>query len=369
MGFMDVGALTTALFNTKNAQEANTRAWEEQKMMNQLRNEQLLISQKARERDKQWQQMTAHQPYMTPDSKRTPLGEQRFQGLMQGVPQELSGFGGEGIVAPNPEYATRQAQAMEYLKQRGGEAREPSIKEIVSMLAPEHAATFIASRESKEAALARQQYEDLLRHQDRKDTLTQRAYDNEQNRQQRKDLNAAILASKQGGGKRAEFKDEMALRKEFHGLEEVKNYVTVQSQGLRARAALTESLKNNSNMPVDQTVITTFNKMLDPSSVVRESEYARTPQDLGLLSKIKGKWDKVQNGGAGLDLNERQALVRMIDNFSNIAETQYNDQVAQYTEIAKKNGFDPAYVIRLGTKKETTTPQTPSGTPRFKIIQ
>lgn len=156
-----------------------------------------------------------------------------------------------------------------------------------------------------------------------------------------------------------EFKDVMALRKEFTSLPEVKDYSMIQAQSLRAKKALEESLKNRSNMPVDQTVITTFNKLLDPTSVVRESEYARTPQDLAMLARIRGKWDKVTKGGAGLDLGERQALVRMIDNFREIADVQYNDQVEQYTEIANRNGFNPADVIRLGHKQSKPAQSAP----------
>lgn len=175
------------------------------------------------------------------------------------------------------------------------------------------------------------------------------------------------------GGKTShtEFKDVMALRKEFSSLPEVKDYSMIQAQSLRAKKALEESLKNRSNMPVDQTVITTFNKLLDPSSVVRESEYARTPQDLSLLSRIRGKWDKVQSGGAGLDLNERQAILRMITNFSAIADEQYNDQVSQYSELAKRNGFNPGDVIRLGHKQKPqagkATPPRTSG--RFTVVE
>lgn len=148
--------------------------------------------------------------------------------------------------------------------------------------------------------------------------------------------------------KRAEFKDIMSLRKEFSSLPEVKDYPTVEAQTKRGVVALESSLKNKSNMPIDQTVITSFNKLLDPSSVVRESEYARTPQDLSALSQIKGKWDKVTKGGAGLTYEERAAMVNMMKNFNNIATEQYRAQVDNYSEIARRNNFDPADIVRLG---------------------
>ena len=53
-----------------------------------------------------------------------------------------------------------------------------------------------------------------------------------------------------------------------------------------------------------QAIITAFNKMLDPTSVVRESEYARSPEGQSLINKAQGMFDRLKQGGAGLSLNE-----------------------------------------------------------------
>lgn len=159
-----------------------------------------------------------------------------------------------------------------------------------------------------------------------------------------------------------DFKNESAMRKEFLTLPEVKDFPTIESNAKRAVKALQSQGK--SNVAVDQTIITVFNKMLDPASVVRESEYARTPQDLSLLSRIKGKWDKIQRGGAGLDSSEREALARMVTNFSDIASQQYNDQVTYYSDLAKRYGYKPENIVRLGGRKAATS-GTPGGGSSF----
>lgn len=157
---------------------------------------------------------------------------------------------------------------------------------------------------------------------------------------------------------------EFNLRKEFISLPEVKDFPTIESNSRRAVAALNAT---GSKLAVDQALITVFNKMIDPTSVVRESEYARTPGDMAVLSRIKGKWGKIQEGGAGLPTEERVALARMIKNFSTIASKQYNDRAGEYRQLAKDYGFDPARVVVRGNgveddQKAEPRPIAPAGT-------
>ena len=49
-----------------------------------------------------------------------------------------------------------------------------------------------------------------------------------------------------------------------------------------------------------QAVLVTFQKILDPSSVVRESEYARSPQGLALMDRLQGMVERYSAGGAGV---------------------------------------------------------------------
>lgn len=162
-----------------------------------------------------------------------------------------------------------------------------------------------------------------------------------------------------------DFRNESAMRKEFLSLPEVKEYPVVEQQSQRALKALSDPNKNK--VAVDQSIITTFNKMLDPSSVVRESEYARTPQDMAFLNRIKGKIDKLSTGGAGLTDDERQAMFRMVTAFKEVADAQYNEQVNYYSDLATRYGYKPENIVRLGGKKAVPATEQPKAAPATSL--
>lgn len=72
--------------------------------------------------------------------------------------------------------------------------------------------------------------------------------------------------------------------------------------------AYTEAINNlNSGKSIgaqSQAIVTAFNKILDPASVVRESEYARTPEGQSLINRMEGYATKLAQGGAGLSASE-----------------------------------------------------------------
>ena len=59
-----------------------------------------------------------------------------------------------------------------------------------------------------------------------------------------------------------------------------------------------------------QAVLVTFQKVLDPTSVVRESEYARSPQGLAIMDRLEGMYEKYKSGGAGVP---RPVLAEMVE--------------------------------------------------------
>ncbi len=75
-----------------------------------------------------------------------------------------------------------------------------------------------------------------------------------------------------------------------------------------------------------QAIITTFNKILDPASVVREGEYDRTAQGQSLINQIEGKIVRLQQGGAGLSVGALQEIVDLgkdlADSYKQYAENQ-----------------------------------------------
>lgn len=53
-----------------------------------------------------------------------------------------------------------------------------------------------------------------------------------------------------------------------------------------------------------QVLLVTFQKVLDPLSVVRESEYMRSAAGQSLMNRVKGAYERLMQGGAGVRLEE-----------------------------------------------------------------
>lgn len=97
---------------------------------------------------------------------------------------------------------------------------------------------------------------------------------------------------------------------------------------------------NKRRAAIDQALITLYNKMLDPDSVVRESEYARTPQNVPVINRIKGRLQQVVEGGAGLTDQDRDEIFTVAQRLFGSAEDRYKDILNTYVSDAQESGFD-----------------------------
>lgn len=135
------------------------------------------------------------------------------------------------------------------------------------------------------------------------------------------------------------------LRKEFLTHPTTKSFLDIQDKYFKMQDAYNNSKNLTSNNTLDQALINTFNKILDPQSVVRESEYARTPEGLALLDRAAGIMGKMQKGGAGLTKGERQSLVAMAKVFYDRSQDVYNQNKALYTDLSTSYGIPVERVI------------------------
>lgn len=65
-----------------------------------------------------------------------------------------------------------------------------------------------------------------------------------------------------------------------------------------------------------QAVLVTFQKVLDPTSVVRESEYARSAAGQALMARIQGAAEQLQKGGAGVPVAELEKFASLAREFT-----------------------------------------------------
>lgn len=132
-----------------------------------------------------------------------------------------------------------------------------------------------------------------------------------------------------------------SLRKEFNDLPEVKEAAEIRRKYEVMQTAFNESKTTNNFVAVDQAIITLFNKMTDPESVVRESEYARTQSDLSMWRRLRAKIEKLEKGGAGLTQEDREAIFKMASKFQEVAQKKYNLRLHEYRGYITSYGLDP----------------------------
>lgn len=143
--------------------------------------------------------------------------------------------------------------------------------------------------------------------------------------------------------KRDRFDRSFKFGKDFENRPEVKDYITVKTNiGIMnelVNSALSDSSKQNL-VGVDQGLISIFNKLTDPASVVRESEYARTPENLPYVNRMIGAIQKLQRGGAGLTNDDRMALLMSAKIIGNERGKQYEISRSRISDLANKNEID-----------------------------
>lgn len=127
----------------------------------------------------------------------------------------------------------------------------------------------------------------------------------------------------------------------------------IQNQMDRLEEAAKEAQKTNSYVAVDQTLIMVFNKMLDERSVVRESEYARTPKDMTIWNRVAGQIDKyMRTGGAGLTNDERNAIYSMSKRFYERYKQNYENLISDTRQKSLLYEVDPNMVITQPKSKK-----------------
>jgi hypothetical protein len=162
------------------------------------------------------------------------------------------------------------------------------------------------------------------------------------------DVSTTVKVNVAGGDKEKppSKKDSITLRKEFNGLPEVKESNMIMPKISSMEKAYSESLKTKNFVAVDQALITLYNKLTDPNSVVRESEYARTAMNIPLLNQIKGKVNKILSGGAGLTTEERNALIKMARLMRDGYKEIRSKRVEEYRSYADDFGFNGKEIIK-----------------------
>ena len=145
------------------------------------------------------------------------------------------------------------------------------------------------------------------------------------------------------------FENTQKLRQNFaqepiyKGFQEVKSAYSQINDGL--------NLKSPAG---DLAAATKFMKILDPGSVVRESELAMAMKATGALDRLQNYAQNVVKG-TKLTPTQREDFRKLSTDFYNSSATQYNSKQNEYVEIAKRYNLNPQDVTSAPIKLENTS--------------
>lgn len=146
------------------------------------------------------------------------------------------------------------------------------------------------------------------------------------------------------------FSNEMDLRKEFQSLPIVKAY-----SALAETKAKMDTLLADPSGASDLGAATMFMKMLDPGSVVRESELTMAMQTTGLLDSVQNYATKLQNGQT-LNPAQRAEFAAVTRRLFDAATQAYAPVEQQYRRLAESYQFSPDRVAVTPVGVDTTVP-------------
>jgi hypothetical protein len=164
----------------------------------------------------------------------------------------------------------------------------------------------------------------------------------------------APIIKKQAQSKQDIFKQEQDIRKDYIATPEVKAFNEMKTSFGQINAGL-----NAKSAAGDLTAATKFMKLLDPGSVVRESELYLAMDATGVLDKATNYYARLSRGEK-LTPSQREDFRNIANQLFKAAENTKLNYDKQYEEIAKNNNLDPSKII-VNYKKTQ-----PSGQPRNK---
>jgi hypothetical protein len=156
-----------------------------------------------------------------------------------------------------------------------------------------------------------------------------------------------LAALKATGGRDPEktFAQEEKIRKEWQGRSKMYGELQGTFNTLKASA-------DSANGPGDIALITGFMKMLDPGSVVRETEFATARDTAGLFTQLQNRLEKAQNGQL-LSPEQRKQYVALSQKYLDAAQTKAAQERKDLGIVVKNYNLNPQNVFGA----ETAPPQ------------
>jgi len=130
---------------------------------------------------------------------------------------------------------------------------------------------------------------------------------------------------------------ESGLRDDYRN--DSKNYAEIKRQSAIIKAAL-----NDPSAAGTLSAATAYMKMLDPGSVVRESELGMAMNTQGAIDRLASYWTTIEMGKV-LTPQQKADFARLSDQYMKAAEEAQRNINKRYSDIASGYGLDPKRVV------------------------
>lgn len=137
---------------------------------------------------------------------------------------------------------------------------------------------------------------------------------------------------------------ESGLRDDYRT--DSKNYAEIKRQSTIIKAALADPSAAGT-----LSAATAYMKMLDPGSVVRESELGMAMQTQGMIDRLQSYWTTIEMGKV-LTPQQKADFARLSDQYMKAAEEAQRNINKRYSDIASGYGLDPKRVVMYEVRNQ-----------------
>jgi hypothetical protein len=153
------------------------------------------------------------------------------------------------------------------------------------------------------------------------------------------------------------FDQEEKIRREWQARSKVYSELGSTFSNIQASA-------NAKTGPGDIALITGFMKMLDPGSVVRETEFATARDTAGLFDRLANQAQKLQSGQIfSLDSKQRQEYVTLARQYLDAAQKKADQEKRDLGVVVKNYALNPENVFGVRSAEPSPTSAQPAPIP------
>jgi hypothetical protein len=244
---------------------------------------------------------------------------------------------------------------------------EQALFEYQSEIEPSKALEYlrIQNKERRDAEKEEMRYKQQMQKEEKQREKEEKAFETEMKKEKRENISD-----------RRDFRKDFVLDNRVRTYQEISGSFDRMKSVWESRPDKGDINGKKKRAAIDQAMITLYNKMLDPGSVVRESEFARTPENVPKINKVVGYFQQLQEGGAGITDADRKEIYDVAKQLYSSARDKYKEVLRTYYDDAEESEYDvnkifPRRDIDILTEKDDQRqqelqkifagPETPTG--------